>query len=154
MPLFSGEYSSTLDDKNRVIIPSDLRKAAGRAGEAGYYVTRGLDACVAIYTAERFEEIGTGATGERSRLSTAGRMLERALFANARSASCDKQGRLRIPPALTERLEIDREVVIVGVNDRIEVWDKARWSDMLAQAEAELEGRADEVYGRGREGQG
>ena len=58
MPLFSGEYPSTVDDKNRIIIPARMRQAAGRDGEAGYYVTRGIDDCITIQTAARFEKTG------------------------------------------------------------------------------------------------
>ncbi|MFW6107947.1 MAG: division/cell wall cluster transcriptional repressor MraZ [bacterium] len=147
MPLFSGEYASTIDDKNRIIIPADLRKAAGREGEAGYYVTRGFENCIVIQTAARFESTNAAAADERLRHTAAGRMLERAIFSRARFAQCDKQGRLRIPPTLTEKLDIGRSVVIVGLNDRIEVWDEAEWADVIEQAEQQLVDRAEEYYG-------
>jgi len=147
LPLFSGEYPSTVDDKNRVIIPAKMRQAAASDGEFGYYVTRGIDDCIEIQTAPRFEQTGAAAADEKVRQTMAGRMLERAKFSRAEFAKCDKQGRLLIPARLIQQLGIGREVVIVGVNDRIEVWDRARWEEMDKEAQRQLEQRAEEIYG-------
>ena len=147
MPLFSGQHPSTIDDKNRIIIPAKMRQAAGRGGEAGYYVTRGIDDCIVVQVAARFESQATHDAGERVRQTAAGRMLERARFARAEFAKCDKQGRLLLPAPLLESLGIGRNVVIVGVNDRIEVWDAARWDAVIREAEQQLEKRAEQIYG-------
>ncbi len=74
-------------------------------------------------------------------------MMERAIFSKAVFAKCDKQGRLLLPTRLTEQLNITKEVVIVGVNDRIEVWDRARWEQIDAEAQQQLEQRAEQIYG-------
>jgi transcriptional regulator MraZ len=152
LPLFSGEYASTRDDKNRVIVPAKMRQAAGKDGEMGFYVTRGVDDCVVIQTQARFEQIGSAGADERFRQTAMGRMIERAIFSKAEFVTCDKQGRLLLPARLIESLGIGKNVVIVGVNDRIEVWDKDRWDEVLREAERQLERRADEYYGRPREG--
>jgi len=148
LSLFSGQHPSTIDDKNRIILPAKLRQADGRDGEAGYYVTRGIDDCIMIQTAARFEQQGADAADIRSRQTAAGRMLERAVFSKAEFAKCDKQGRLLLPARLIESLGIGREVVIVGVNDRVEVWDQARWTDVDSEAQRQLEQRAEEIYGK------
>ena len=75
-------------------------------------------------------------------------MLERAIFSKAEFAACDKQGRLLLPARLVDALHIGRQVVIIGVNDRIEVWDNARWNEVLKEAEQQLEKRAEEIYGQ------
>jgi len=147
LPLFSGHHPSTIDDKNRIIIPVKMRQAAGREGEAGYYVMRGIDDCLVIQTVARFEQRAAQAAEERIRQTAAGRMLERALFASAEFAKCDKQGRLLVPAALIESLGIGRTVVIVGVNDRIEIWDAERWKAVVRQAEEQLQSQAEQIYG-------
>jgi len=154
LPLFAGEYSSTIDDKNRIIVPADLRRAAGSEGEAGYYVTRGFEQCIVIQTAARFEQQSRELANERGRHTAAGRMLERAIFSRARFAQCDKQGRLRIPPPLTEKLGIGRSVVIAGINDRIEVWDADEWAKAIELAEQQMPDRAEEYYGGRGKGTG
>ena len=147
MPLFAGEYPSTIDDKNRIILPAKMRQAAGGDGELGYYVTRGIDDCIVIQTGARFEQTGAAAADQKIRQTAAGRMLERAIFSKAEFARCDKQGRLLLPARLTESLGIGRNVVIVGVNDRVEVWDAARWEEVVREAERQLEKRAEQIYG-------
>ncbi len=148
LPLFSGEHPSTIDDKNRVIIPAKMRLAAGRDGESGFYITRGIDDCITIQTAARFEQTSAATANDPTRQTATGRMIERAIFSKAEFAMCDKQGRLLIPARLIQQLGISRQVVIVGVNDRIEVWDQARWADMDKEAQRQLEQRAEEYYRR------
>lgn len=148
MPLFSGEYPSTIDDKNRVIIPAKLRQAAGPDGEAGYYVTGGIEDCIVVQTAPRFEQDAAATATERIRHTAAGRMLERARFARAEFSKCDRQGRLLIPQRLIETLNIGRDIVIVGVNDRIEIWNAERWKQILKEAEAKLQEDAERIYGK------
>lgn len=147
MPLFSGEYPSTIDDKNRIIVPAKLRQAAGRDGEAGYMVTRGLDNCICIQTAARFEDSSVGRIDARMRRTRAGRKMERAIFSKAEPARCDKQGRLLLPLKLIQQLNIGKEIVIVGVIDRVEVWDRAAWEKEDLENQRQLEERTEEVYG-------
>lgn len=148
LPLFSGEHPSTIDDKNRVIIPAKMRAAAGRDGESGFYITRGIDDCITIQTAARFEQTSAAAAESSNRQTAAGRMIERAIFSKAEFAQCDRQGRLLLPARLLQQLGIGRQVVIVGVNDRIEIWDQARWTEADKEAQQQLAKRADEYYGR------
>ena len=147
MPLFSGEFPSTIDDKNRVIVPAKLRQAAGSDGELGYYVTRGVDECIVIQTAARFEQTSSATADSKLRQTAAGRMLERAIFSKAEFTKCDKQGRLLLPARLISALNIGKNVVIVGVNDRIEIWDAARWEQILKEAERQLKDGAERIYG-------
>ena len=148
MALFSGRYQARLDDKNRIIIPSRLRDVACEEGAAGYYVRQGIDNCIVIQTAARFEQTSAAEADSRIRQTAAGRMLERAIYPQAEFGRCDKQGRLLIPAYLIEDLHIGREVMIAGVNDRIEVWDSVEWKRVVEQAQREREKRADEVYGK------
>jgi len=147
VPLFASQHPSTIDDKNRVIIPARMRQAAGREGEAGFYVTRGIDDCIVIQTAARFEQTAAARADARSRQTAAGRKLERAIFSKAEFAKCDRQGRLLLPARLTEELAIGRDVVIAGVNDRIEVWDARRWQEEMQEDPQQLRDDAEQVYG-------
>jgi MraZ protein len=147
LPLFSGEYSSTIDAKNRVIVPAKMRQAAGGDGDDGFYVTRGIDDCIVIQTAVRFEQRGAASANEKLRQTAAGRMLERAIFSRAEFVKCDKQGRMLLPARLVESLRIGKNVMVVGVNDRIEIWDAGRWAEVLKDAEEQLHKQAEQFYG-------
>ena len=148
LPLFSGEYLSTIDDKNRIIIPAKVRQAAGPDGELGYYVTRGIDECISIQTARRFEETSSAAADDKSRQTAAGRMLERLRLSQAEFGKCDRQGRFLLPARLIESLHIGKNVIIAGVNDRVEVWDAERWKQALKEAEQQLQQGAEKLYGQ------
>ena len=151
MPVFSGEYTSALDDKNRIIIPARLRQAAGPEGVAGYYVMRGIDDCIVIQTAARFEGTGSSEADSRIRQTAAGRMLERAIYSKAEFGKSDKQGRFLLPARLVQDLHLGRQVAIIGVNDRIEVWDPETWKRVDREAQAQRQKRAEEIYGNPKE---
>lgn len=151
LALFSGQHPSTIDDKNRIIIPAKMRQAAGEAGEKGFFVTRGIDDCIVIQTQARFEQRAAETADEKSRQTLAGRMLERALFTRGEVVRCDRQGRFLLPAQLIESLGIGTNVVIAGVNDRIEVWDAERWEQVIREAEEQLQKRAEQIYGGSKE---
>lgn len=128
--MFYGEVPSSVDSAGRVIIPAAMRKAAREAeGEerAQFVMRYGEDGCVVLYTPRRWAEVEAVVNRAPQRTERA-RRRRRLLFALAGESRCDKQGRLRIhPPALLEEAGVSRDVVIVGVSDQIEIWDRARW---------------------------
>ncbi len=134
-----GEYAHSLDDKGRVSFPAKLREDLGDS----FYLTKGLDGCLAAYSAEEWERIHDRAEG----LPTAKtRNLKRFLFSSAMSVSADKQGRVLVSPVLREYAALTKDVVIIGASDHAEVWDRDRWnaicgdmtSDSIAEAMDEL----------------
>lgn len=146
MPPFSGQVRTTRDSKNRVIIPSKMRRAAGDLAQEGFYVTEGMDGCIKIQTVARFVEVSEQDAKKTARNTMAGRMLERLSFANAEPTQCDRQGRLRLPAQLLQDLQIGKDLVVAGVNDRIEVWDAARWDQILEEARRHREKNAEQVH--------
>jgi len=141
--VFYGEYSSSVDDKGRVIIPAKLRDAAQAAGEGPGFVMRfGEDECVTLYTPQHWREIESQINKAPQNAKSV-RRRRRFVYALTGAGECDSQGRLRVPPHLLQAAGITKEVVVVGVSDQIEVWDKGKWAafkdDMMSKRESDAE---------------
>jgi MraZ protein len=129
-----GEYEHTLDDKNRLTLPARFRDAF----VGGVVVTRGMDGCLYAYTREDFDRLV-----ERMRaldpLSRESRVMQRHFFSGANVAEPDKQGRVMIPSALLTSAGLSRDVVVAGVYDHVEIWDRAAWRTHLEEVEGSAE---------------
>ena len=119
--MFMGEYSHTIDAKGRIIVPAKFRESLGD----NFVVTKGLDNCLFVYTSEdwrKFEEkLRTLPLTNKD-----ARKFTRFFLAGAAEMEIDKQGRILIPSVLREFAALEKDVVLVGVGSRIEIWDKAR----------------------------
>jgi MraZ protein len=135
-----GEYEHTIDDKNRLTLPARFRHVFGD----GIVVTRGMDGCLFAYTRGDWDALVQGRLATLDPLSKEGRRMQRFFFAGATEAEPDKQGRVGIPAALLEHAKLGRDVVVAGVNDHLEIWDRAAWRRELA----EVEGSAEDVAER------
>ncbi|SRR5581483_9999697 len=135
-----GEYEHTIDDKNRLTLPAKFRGAFAE----GIVVTRGLDECLYAYTPSAWARLVEQRLATLDPFSKQTRQMQRFFYAGAVEAELDKQGRVTIPPALMARAKLDRDVVVAGVNDHLEIWDRARWQRELA----EVEGSAEDVAER------
>jgi MraZ protein len=135
-----GEYEHTIDDKNRLTLPARFRHLFGD----GIVVTRGMDGCLFAYTRNDWDRLVQGRLATLDPLSKEGRRMQRFFFAGATEAEPDKQGRVGIPAALLEHAKLGRDVVVAGVNDHLEIWDRAAWRRELA----EVEGSAEDVAER------
>jgi transcriptional regulator MraZ len=124
-----GEYEHTLDDKNRLTLPAKFR--AAMAG--GVVLTRGLDSCVEGYTADDWNTLVERRLAGLDPFSRESRQLERYLYSGAVEAQPDKQGRVMLPPSLIEHAGLGREVVVIGMRGRIEIWDRAAWRAQLKE---------------------
>lgn len=122
--MFMGEYSHTIDAKGRLIVPSKFRDRLG----SEFVVTKGLDGCLFVYPNEEWEKIE-----EKFRnipLTTKdARKFSRFFFAGAAVCEVDKQGRILLPQVLREFADLQKDVVLVGVLSRIEIWSRDRWED-------------------------
>lgn len=136
-----GEYEFTLDAKNRVAIPARLRPAFAQ----GIFVTRGYDRCLSGYAPGEWEGFVADQIRNTSEMSSKGRMLRRRTSASASLLELDGQGRVTLPANLLEFAGIVREVTIIGVQNRIEFWDRTRWAEYLKQIEEEADAVADEL---------
>lgn len=125
--MFMGEYNHTIDTKGRLIIPSKFREALGDT----FVVTKGLDGCLFVYDNEEwntFEEKlkALPITNKEAR------QFVRFFLAGAAEVEVDKQGRILVPNILREFAQISKDVVLIGVASRIEIWSKERFEDTAA----------------------
>lgn len=135
-----GAHDHTLDDKHRLTLPAKYREAF----KDGVVVTRGLDGCLYAYRRSDWDRLVESRLATLDPLSPEGRRLHRFFFSGASEAELDKQGRVMIPAQLIEHAKLGKDVVVAGVNDRLEIWDRAAWRRELA----EVEGSAEDVAER------
>ncbi len=119
--MFMGEYNHTIDAKGRLIVPAKYREELGET----FVITNGNDGCLNIYTEEAWETF----LGKLQLLPNKRdkREIVRKFVAQANTVEVDKQGRILVPSALREHAGLEKDVVLAGVIDKIEVWDKNRW---------------------------
>ena len=127
--MFRGEYHYTLDDKGRVVLPPKFRKELGEA----VIVTRGMDQCVWVYPRQGWEAV----ENKLRVLPLSLRQFQRFLLAGAQEVELDRQGRVTLPEALREYAAIGRDVVVVGLIQRLEIWSEVRWKQAVAKAQRE-----------------
>jgi MraZ protein len=130
-----GAYDHTLDDKNRLTLPAKFREAF----IDGVVITRGLDGCLYAFRRQDWDRLVDSRLSTLDPLSPEGRRLQRHFFSGASEAELDKQGRVMIPAQLIEHAKLSKEVVVAGVNDRLEVWDRAAWRKELAEGAGSAE---------------
>jgi MraZ protein len=140
-----GEYEHTIDDKNRLTLPAKFRQAF----EDGIVVTRGLDGCLYAWTPQAWEEYRDSTLAALHPLSKEGRQMQRHFFSGASETSLDKQGRVSVPRALLEHAKLGRDVVVAGVNNRLEIWDRDAWRAELAEVEGSAEDVAERLAAQG-----
>lgn len=131
--MFLGTYEHSLDIKGRVILPAKFREQL----EAGAFLARQLDGCLALYDAEEFEKVALDMQ-EKARRGAVERNAVRSFAAGATEATPDKQGRISIPSHLRAFAGLERDVVVTGALTRIEIWDASRWHDIDSEAERAL----------------
>ena len=135
-----GEHEHTLDDKNRLTLPAKFRAAFA----GGVVVTRGMDGCLYVYRRDDWDALVANRLAGLDPLSQEGRRMQRFFFAGASEVDPDRQGRMMIPAALIDHAGLGREVVVAGVRDHLEIWDRAKWRRELK----EVEGSAEDVAER------
>ena len=128
--MFLGTHTPKLDDKGRLILPAKFREPLGD----GIVMTKGQERCVVIWPNERFQDYAESLR-ERSQNNEKVRAFTRVFFSSAFDDSADKQGRVTIPAPLREWAGLDRELVVVGADTRIEIWDIVAWNHYLAVQE-------------------
>jgi MraZ protein len=135
-----GEYEHTIDDKNRLTLPAKFRQAFSE----GVVLSRGIERCLFAYPRSQWEATVQSRLGELDLLSREGRLMQRYFFAGAAEAEVDKQGRVMVPSSLGAYAGLRREVVVAGIHDHLEIWDRAAWRAHLD----EIEGSAEDVAER------
>ena len=138
--MFIGEYQHTLDPKNRVIMPSKFREKLGDS----FVMTKGLDNCLFIYSSKEWS-IVEDKLKSLPMTNKDARAFVRFFFAGACECELDKQGRIVMPNNLKEYANIDKELVIIGVSTRIEIWSKEEWNKFNSDANISYEDVAEKM---------
>ncbi len=120
---FRGTFDHTLDAKNRVTVPSKFRAEL----EGAVVVARGLERCVSLWTPAGYERFTQDYLSELHPRSLGGRQFRRILSANAFETELDSAGRVMLPATLVQYAGLSRDVVVVGAEESLEVWDRAAW---------------------------
>jgi len=138
--MFIGEYQHSIDPKKRLALPSKFR------GELGtrVVVTRGLDRSLSVYPMKVWEELA-GKLGSLPIGETGTRSFTRLMLAGATDCELDAQGRVLIPEYLKTGAGLSKEVTVVGLYNRLEIWDAKEWQKYKHQAEKNTEKIANEL---------
>jgi MraZ protein len=115
----TGTYEHSIDAKGRLFIPAKLREELG----VTFYLAMGVDACLAIYPQSTWDKF----TEKFASLPMSQSAMMRPLFANASKCELDSQGRIVVPQKLRKYANLEKETVIIGVNDRAEIWAADAW---------------------------
>ena len=122
--MFIGEYNHTIDTKGRLIVPAKFREELGEH----FFVTKGFDGCLFAFDRADFEELQNKIMS-LPLSNKLGRELQRFFIGSAEESEFDKQGRILLPAPLREHAGLDKDVALIGVGSRIEIWSKDRWED-------------------------
>jgi MraZ protein len=133
-----GEYQHSLDKKGRLIIPSKFREILTEKYEEKFVITRGLDKCLFLYPPDEWREIERKIKS-MSMFKSEARIFKRFLVSGAVECVLDKQGRIMIPSNLRQHACIERDVVLIGVAEKIEIWGKENWQVYSKKAEESFE---------------
>jgi len=138
--MFIGEYQHTIDSKKRMAIPSKFRDNLG--GKA--VITRGIDSCLTVYPIEEWKKL----TNKLENLPISQnkvRSFTRMLLSGASDSTLDKLGRILIPDYLKEFAKLEKDVIILGISNKIEVWDKKIWEKYKKENETNVSKIAEEL---------
>jgi len=136
--MFLGTHTPRLDDKGRVILPARFREDLS----AGLVITKGQERCLVVWPMVAFRDYAARLRAA-SPTQEGPRRYSRVFFASAQDENLDKQGRITIPPSLREYAGLTRDLVVVGADTRLEIWDAEAWQAYLEASDdafAELDG--------------
>lgn len=142
--MFYGEYLHTIDRKDRLIMPAKFRDACRDYGVERFFLTRGLDRCIFMFAEDEWR------TQEQKFKSMPftrqeSRGFNRLFFSGAVDVRPDRQGRFIVPAYLKEYAQIERDTVVLGVSNRIEIWDTRLWQEFYANSSATFEKIAENI---------
>ena len=122
--MIKSEYNHTLDTKGRLIIPAKFRETLGEE----FVISKGMDGCLFVYAGDDWNAFEQKLTS-LPLINKEARQFARFFLAGAATVEVDKQGRILLPPVLREYANLTKDVVLVGVLSRVEIWDKDRWQE-------------------------
>lgn len=145
-----GEYIHTIDDKNRVSLPAKFRKEMGKK----IIITPGLGQCLFVFTSREWDKVSKKLSNSETDLSflkADQRSFNRYMFGRATEVEIDSIGRMLIPEFLQEGIRLRDKAAIIGVKDRVEIWNEKAWSEQKEKIEKEAEVLAEKLAGKSDE---
>jgi MraZ protein len=138
--VFLGTHTPRLDDKGRIFLPAKFRDDL----QGGLVITKGQDRCLYVWSRGDFEAL-TDRVRQAPFTNKASRDFLRVLFSGASDEIPDKQGRITIPPVLRQYARLQRDCVVIGAMDRVEIWDAESWASYSAEHEESFASMSEEV---------
>ena len=139
--MFMGEYHHSIDEKGRLIVPAKFRAELGDK----FIITRGIEHCLFIYPKERWEEIVHKLESLPFTKKDA-RNFTRFFLSGATVAEFDKQGRINITSPLINYANIEKDCIIIGTGDRLEIWSAHAWNDFFDSASINMSDIAENLF--------
>ena len=139
--MFMGEFTCKVDNKGRMMLPSKFRD---ELGEQEFVITRGLDNCIDLFPIGEWKNI----EDKLKKLQTTNskhRAYQRFVMSAATKTEFDNQGRLNIPTSLMEHAQIDKKIIVTGMNDKIEIWSEESWKKYIQNTGESIEDLVDEI---------
>lgn len=139
-----GEYIHTIDDKNRISLPSKFRKEMGNQ----LVITPGLDNCLFVFTKKEWNKISEKLS-EFSMLSADNRNFNRIMFGGATEVTVDSIGRILLPDFLKDSVKLKGKAALVGVQNRLEIWNESTWANYKKVVAGKADALAEKLAGAG-----
>ena len=141
-----GEFEVKLDAKGRFLFPSGLRKQLPPAAQRDFMLNKGFEECLTLFPLSEWEKL-SGKLSKMNLFKPKNRMFYRLFHQGAKLVSPDNAGRVLIPVAHMERVSLKQEAMLIAYNDRIEIWDKSKYFEMIDGSMANFADLAEEVMG-------
>jgi MraZ protein len=143
--LLTGAFHRSLDDKLRLAIPKPLRDAIGHPATSAVYVAPGTDGSLEVYAEQAFSQIANK-LDQGPRNAKEIRAFHRLFYAQVQRLEIDKHGRIRLPVELAQLSSLEKEIVLLGVGDHIEIWDRQRWEAYLEDTQPNYDQLAEHAF--------
>ena len=143
--MFYGEYEHSMDRKGRLIIPSKFREVFKENYVERFFVTRGLDTCLFVFTEDEWKK-QESRFRSLSFTSREARQFNRIYFSGACEVTCDRQGRILVPQYLKDFAKIKNDAIVVGVSNRMEIWAKDQWQEFYRNTKDSFEKIAENIF--------
>ena len=139
--MFIGEYHHNIDEKSRIVLPSKFRYELNEK----FIITRGLEGCLFIYPIKQWNKI-TEKLNELPFTKKDARAFLRFFLSGACECTFDKQGRIMVPQSLVSYASLKKECVIIGVNDRLEIWSLDKFNEFLKEKQENISDIAESLF--------
>ena len=139
--MFMGEFHHNIDEKGRLVIPNKFRLELGER----FIITRGLEKCLYAYSISEWNNI-VDRLKKLPFTKKDARTFIRSFFSGAAECEFDRQGRINITSPLVSYADLSKECVIIGANDRLEIWGKANWDNFFEENSEKLEDIAENLF--------